>query len=332
MIIAPRLRNWLTGPLLMAGLLAASALQAQSTLSMSSAYGSGTLMGERAKEFSQKVAEQSQGTLAISPRSDIPAESNLQAATNGVIDIAATLSGTLANEIPFFGLSSLPSVAQDLDEAHRLYLTAKPRYRELLKEQNQRLLFALPWPPSGLWSKEPIDDADDMAGLPIRTYDRNTQRVLLNLGANPHILSWAKLSPLLEDGSIHAALTSAMGGVSAELYRYMPNFTTLNYAMPLNIVHMNADSFNALDKQQQTALLSAAEAIEDAGWAATSKILAETHVTLQAEGARLISPAPADLLRDFEKASQHVTDSWKQKVSHQDRALLQQYLDSRPEK
>ncbi|WP_024951672.1 TRAP transporter substrate-binding protein [Cobetia crustatorum] len=332
MSIALRLHYWLIGPFLIIGLLTASALHAQTTLSMSSDYGAGTLMGERVKEFSQKVVELSQDKLNVEIRSDIRSVSHLQATRGGVIDIAATLSGALADEIPFFGLSSLPAIAYDLDEAHRLYQTAKPRYRELLKEENQRLLFALPWPPSGLWSKDPIEDGAGLTNQPVRTYDRNTQRVFLNLGAAPQIMTWEELTPLLEGGTIKAALTSAMGGVSAELYRYMPNFTTLNYAMPLNIIHMNADSFNALDKQQQTALLNAAQAVEDTGWASTSAVLAKAHATLQAEGAQLISPPPTELRQDLETASQHVIESWNQKVNYQDRALLTKYLESRPER
>ncbi|MDH2290283.1 MULTISPECIES: TRAP transporter substrate-binding protein [Cobetia] len=313
-------------------LLTTPLAQAQTTLSMSSDYEPDTLMGQRAAEFSQEVTRQSDGDLALTLRSDIRSASHLQATSAGVIDIAATLSGALAEEIPFFGISSLPAIAYNLKEANRLYQLAKPRYRELLEDHHQILLFALPWPPSGLWSTRPIADGDDLKDMPIRTYDRNTQRILLNLGADPRVMSWGELKPLLEAGSIHGALTSAMGGVSAELYRYMPNFTTLNYAMPLNIVHMNRDSFDRLDKRQQTALLAAAKATEENAWASAEAVLAEAYTTLQANGARLITPAPPALHRDLEAASQHVFDSWKQKVSRQDGNLLEEYLESRPER
>lgn len=322
----------LFGSLLLSTLLFAGSTQAQTTLSMSSDYGSGTLMGERASEFSQKVAELSQGELKVDIRVDIRSSSHLQATRTGVIDIAGTLSGALANEMPFFGISTLPAIAYDLDEARRLYDAARPRYQELLEGQNQRLLFTLPWPPSGLWSQHPIDSASDLANQPMRTYDRNTQRIFLNLGAAPSVLTWNQLAPLLKEGNMQAALTSAKGGVSAELYRYMPYFTTLNYAMPLNVVHMNNDSFAALDENQQKTLLAAAKEIEDAGWAATEKVLSDAHAALEANGAHVITPAPSALHRDLETASKHVIESWKQKVTRNDRELLEEYLASRPQR
>ena len=85
-------------------------------------------------------------------------------------------------------------------------------------------------------------------------------------------------------------------------------------------------------KRQQTALLAAAKATEENAWASAEAVLAEAYTTLQANGARLITPAPPALHRDLEAASQHVFDSWKQKVSRQDGNLLEEYLESRPER
>ena len=332
MTSSSRISALLSAGLATAGLISALSAHAQTTLSMSSDYEPDTMMGQRAAEFSQQVASQSEGDLKLTLRSDIRSASHLQATAGGVIDIAATLSGALAEEAPFFGISSLPAIAYDLDEAHRLYVVAKPRYEELLAEYNQILLYALPWTPSGLWSKAPIADGDDLKDMPIRTYDRNTQRVLLNLGAAPQVMSWGELKPLLPGGSIHGALTSAMGGVSAELYRYMPHFTTLNYAMPLNIIHMNRDSFDDLTEAQQQALIDAAHAAESAGWTATHSVLDEAYAILQENGAKLITPAPPELQDALEEASQHVVESWNQKVTNKDRELLSRYLESRPER
>ena len=192
--------------------------QAQTTLSMSSDYEPDTLMGQRAAEIQPGSHGRSDGDLALTLRSDIRSASRLQATSAGVIDIAATLSGALAEEIPFFGISSLPAIAYNLKEANRLYQLAKPRYRELLEDHHRVLLLFRVHGPQATWLIGPSPMVMASKDMPIHACG---QQHPADLGADPRVMARG-FKPLLEAGGVHGALTSAMGGVSAELYRSVP--------------------------------------------------------------------------------------------------------------
>ena len=68
--------------------------------------------------------------------------------------MANTVGGTLGEEDPVFLLSSLPFVTPTMEDARALYEHAQPLYEQLFAERKQKLLYAVPWPPSGIWSAD----------------------------------------------------------------------------------------------------------------------------------------------------------------------------------
>src|SRR5438445_354813 len=106
------------------------------------------------------------------------------------------------------------------------------RYR--FARAKQRLLYATPWPASGLWAKKPIVTPADLAGLPLRVYDSTGFALFAAAGARPANLSFADVMPRIVDGSIEAVLSSGDGGAGRKLWNYLPYFTEIGYAMPLS--------------------------------------------------------------------------------------------------
>ena len=86
---------------------------------------------------------------------------------------------------------------------------------------------------------KPLDSMDAIKNVRIRTYDANGTITLRNAGAAPIQLSWADTVPQLTTGGIDGVLTSADGGAAAQLWEHQSHFTEVNYASPLQIVHMN---------------------------------------------------------------------------------------------
>ena len=302
-------------------------------LTMSREYGPQTMMGQRAQQFVDQVASLSEGELEISfgegPLSRLRSVNHLEAINADIIQLADSHSGALAAEMPLFGLSSLPTLVDDPHQARELYRLARPSYEALLEEHDQILLYALPWPPSGLWSRKPITTRDDLRGVPVRAYDRNTQRVLLNLGAIATVLGWEPMQQQLAEGRIEAVMTSALGGLTAELNRTLDHYTALQYAMPLNIVHMSRSRFEALDDTQREALLSAATEIEDTSWNAIASVLEQTHAQLEEAGVTVSNPLSPELKRSLARASVSVIESWRSKVDLEESELLDRYLAQR---
>ena len=75
-----------------------------------------------------------------------------------------------ANEWPIFGADGLPFLADSYDSAMKLYQAQKPLLEKKLGEQGMMLLYAVAWPPQGIYSKKPLANAADLKGIKWRAY------------------------------------------------------------------------------------------------------------------------------------------------------------------
>jgi TRAP-type C4-dicarboxylate transport system substrate-binding protein len=61
------------------------------------------------------------------------------------------------NEWQIFGTDGLPFLADSYDESNKLYKAQKPVLEKKLGEQGMALLYAVAWPPQGIYSKKPLN-------------------------------------------------------------------------------------------------------------------------------------------------------------------------------
>tara|TARA_R110002012_G_scaffold7675_18_gene35720 strand:- start:3313 stop:4329 length:1017 start_codon:yes stop_codon:yes gene_type:complete len=247
------------------------------------------------------------------------------AVADGAIDIADTLSGTMSGIDSIFLLSSLPFIVEDVEEARRLYEIAKPYYEEVFEDNGQILLYASPWPPSGIWSKTEIDNQNDLENLKIRTFDRNGTETFRNVGASPVSLSWGDVVPQLATGGISAVLTSAEAGANGSFWEHQNHFSAVQYAIPLNMVHMNKEVFESLSDEQQQALLEAAEMTDQHNWAAVETRTEENYQTLGEHDVAINDPVSADLLNALKEASTSVVDNWVDNTGDIGQSILTEF-------
>ena len=71
-----------------------------------------------------------------------------------------------------------------------------------LGEQGMMLLYAVPWPPQGIYTKKPINSAADLKGLKWRAYSPATARIAELVGAQPVTVQAAELSQAMATGVI----------------------------------------------------------------------------------------------------------------------------------
>ena len=79
-----------------------------------------------------------------------------------------------------------------------------------LAERKQKLLYAVPWPASGIWSAVPLSNAAALKSLKIRTYDEMSTDVLGKVTASATLVSFNDLDPKLQSGDINAVLSSCI--------------------------------------------------------------------------------------------------------------------------
>lgn len=297
---------------------------------MANEYNDTSIHAEGDKLFSERLAELSDGAIEITHHFGgaigFKSKDQLDAVGDGALPIANTYVGPLGGIEPMFLLPSLPFLAATTEEARRLYEIARPEYERIFADNNQKLLYASPWPPSGIWAGEPVAGMEDLQNLKIRTYDANGTITLRAAGAAPIQLSWADVVPQLSTGGIEAVLTSAEGGTNAKFWEHLSHFTEVNYAMPLNMVHINLDTWESLSPELQAAVLEAASAAEDHVWEAVQTRVQENYAAMEAAGMSVVTEVPDDYLAALREAGSEARADWLEKTGETGQTILDSYL------
>lgn len=319
----------------LAAALAAFAFSAGSAVAevakwdMANEYQATSIHGEGDQRFAKLLEEKSKGqiviTLHFGASLGFKSKDQLDAVGDGAIPIADTYVGPLGGIDPMFLLPSLPFLASTTEEARILYEVAKPYYDEVFAANNQMLLYASPWPPSGIWGKRPIDSMGALKNLKIRTYDPNGTITLKAAKAAPIQLSWADVVPQLGTGGIDAVLTSAEGGVNAKFWEHLNHFTEINYAMPLNMVHINLDTFNGLTPALKKAVLEAAEETSVANWKGLKNRRAGNYASMKKNGVTVVTGVSPAYLKALSDAGQGALDQWLAKTGKKGEAIIAEY-------
>ena len=268
-------------------LLLATTANAQTVWRMATEYPATAIAGEGLTHFAKLVGERSAGRLIVEPSYD--ASAGVKSA--GMLPPfpkesrgRRRLHRGARNGRSHFGLSSLPFLVANIDEARRLADIARPAYEKILAAASQRLLYTTPWPPSGIWSKHPLTAAPDLRALSIRTYDATSTAVLNGAGARATNLSFADTTPKLKDGSLDAVLSSGDGGAGRRLWEFLPHFTEINYALPLSVATVSTKAYELLPEDLRTIVDEAARATETRQWEVIRTRLEENYGKMRGNG------------------------------------------------
>jgi len=234
----------------------------------------------------------------------------LRVVRDGTLPIAEVLMGNVQGDEPIFGLTSLPLLAGSYDDAWRLYQLAKPYYEKALERNNAMLLYAVPWPPSGIYTKKELSSTADFKGLKVRTYDANSAEFVRLLGAEGIAIPFSELYTALSTGLVNAVLTSTVTGVDAKLWEVTSYFHRINYAYPLNMVIVNKAMFERLPGDVQKAVLEAAKQIEDEQWKNSKKADLASELALKNHGMKVVKNITPELKEAMKKAAKQLWDKW----------------------
>ncbi|TDR90052.1 TRAP transporter substrate-binding protein [Enterovirga rhinocerotis] len=288
----------------------AGGAEAQTVWRMPTEYPATAMPGEGIASFASSLARRSGGRLAIEPSFDaklgIKSAAMPVAIREGRVEAGDAFGGALGGIDPVFGLSSLPFVTPSIEAAERLAGTARPLYAQAFAKQGQRLLYVTPWPPSGLWMKEPLASVETLRGLAVRTYDATSTAVMARAGAKAFNISFADAQARVKDGSVNAVLSSGDGGAGRRLWEQLPHFAEINYAIPLSFATVSQKAYEALDPDLRRAVDEAAAETESRQWAAIRTRLDENYKRMRENGVTIrtgIDPAVTAALREAGAAS-----------------------------
>lgn len=294
-------------------------------MDLNAIYPASNFHSQGAMHFADKVRDATGGSVDITvhPGGSLGFKGPelLKAIMDGTLPMSDILMGVVAGSEEIFGLSTYPMIVGSYAEARVFYDAARPHYESACARWNQKLLYAAPWPPSGLFTKKSLVVLADLDGLKTRTYDRNGALFLEKAGGNPMSLPWGEVYSALSTGLIDSVLTSAVSGKDGTFWEVLDHFTKINFAYPLNMVTINLDYWNALSPEQQQAMLVAAAEVEAAQWAASESSNEASLEILAANGIAIAEMPPEieDALRGF---AMEILDEFKARAGEDSRAAL----------
>jgi len=186
------------------------------------------------------------------------------------------------------------------------------------------VLYAVPWPPQGIFSKTPVTKIEDLKGAKWRAYNVGTSRIGEMIGAQPVTVQQAELAQALATGVVTALITSAATGYDVKIWESIPYFYDVQAWLPKNLVFMNKAAFDALDKPTQDAVLKAAAAAEERGWASSIEKSKWYIEQLKAKGMK-VEPPSAELRAGFEKIGAQLTADWLKKAGPEGQAIVEAF-------
>jgi TRAP-type C4-dicarboxylate transport system substrate-binding protein len=309
--------------------LAAHRVAAQGAVwTMATEYPADTVSGDGIAFFAARLAEESGRRLTILPSHDaafgLKSAEIVGAVRDGRLAAGCAFGGTLGDMDPLFLLSSLPFVATSAEEARRLLDKAVGLYARRFAREGQRLLYAAPWPPSGLWAKKPIRAPSDLVALRVRVYDATGVEVFGAARADAVSLSFADTSPRVASGAIEAVLSSGDGGAGRKLWERLPHFTEIGYAVPLSFATLAVPLLDKLPDNLKEAVDRAAAATQANGWESLAKRLEENYARMRANGVTITpaSDVTPELRGMLAKGALGAIEKWKRDAGPEAAKLL----------
>lgn len=322
------LRRLFLSPLVaLAALAAAGTAGAQTKWDMPVPYGDGNFHTKNALQFATDIEKGTGGQVKIvihSSGSLIKHPEIKKSVRQGVAPIGEILVSLASNESPIYGVDSLPFLTNSYADAMKLYQAQKPYLERKLVEEGMLLLYSVPWPPQGLYTKKEIKALDEMAGLKFRTYNTATARIAALVKAVPTQVEVPDIPTAFSTGRVESMFTSPSTGVDSKAWDFLTHYHNLQAWQPRNIVFVNKAAFEKLTAEERKIVLDAAAAAEERGWKASEeeftskvKVLADNKITI-------VTPTAA-LLNGLKDIGKTMAEEWVKSAGADGKAIMDQY-------
>ncbi|MFO1220455.1 MAG: TRAP transporter substrate-binding protein [Burkholderiaceae bacterium] len=310
-----------------AALAFSATVQAQTKWDLPAAYPANNYHTENLVQFAGDVDKATGGKLKITVHANaslFKAPEIKRAVQGGQAQIGEVLLANFQNEWQIFGADGLPFLADSFEASEKLYKAQKPLLEKKLGEQGMMLLYAVPWPPQGIYAKKPINAAADLKGLKWRAYSPATARVAELVGAQPVTVQAAELSQAMATGVVDSYMSSGATGYDTKTYEHLKFWTDTQAWLPKNAVLVNKAAFDALDKPAQAAVLKAGADAEARGWQLAKAKNGEYIDLLKKNGMTIVPPSP-QLKADMKKVGDTMLAEWLDKAGADGKALIDAY-------
>ncbi len=307
-------------------------LWAQTKWDLPAAYPASNFHTENLVQFANDVDKATGGKLKITVHANaslFKANEIKRAVQGGQAQIGEVLLVNFENENPMYGADGIPFLATSYAESKRLSDAQKPFTDKLLAAQGMKLLYAVAWPPQGIYVKKEIASVADMRGLKWRAYSPATGKIAELIGAQPVTIQAAELSQALATGVVESYMSSGSTGYDTKTYESIKYFYDTQAWLPKNAVIVNRKAFDALDAATQAALTKAAADAEVRGWKVSEEKNDWYKKALTEKGMKIMTPSPK-LMGDLKQVGAIMLADWQKRAGPDGEAMVAAYLKSAP--
>lgn len=303
-----------------------SLFAAEVKLNLNAKYGANNFHTLGAIEFANLVEKYTNGEVKITvhPGSSLVGGNPLKAVKDGSVAMTDMFIPFTSGGGKIFGISALPFVVSSYDEAFKLYEIAKPVYEKVAKKWNQKFLYIVSWPPTGIYTNKKVEKLSDLKGIKARTYDKNSANFIDLAGGNAVALPWGDVYSALQTGMVDSVVTSSASGKDGKFWEVLKYYTKIYYAFPLQGVTINLDYYNSLSKSQQDALLKAAKQIEKSQWEASKKEDEDALALLKANKMQ-VNEASETLKKELNELAKKMLDDYLKEADSATKKVFKEF-------
>ena len=311
----------------LAAALSGAPAAAQTKWDLPSAYPATNFHTENLQQFANDAETGSGGKLKIQlhPNASLFKAPEIKRAVQGnQAQAGEILLVNYENEDPLYGLDGIPFLATSYADSFKLYKASKKALGDKLGKQGMMLLYTVPWPPQGIYTKRTLGSAADMKGLKWRAYSPATSKIAELVGAQPVTVQAAEVSQALATGVIDSYMSSGATGYDSKTYEHIKNWYDTQAWLPKNAIIVNRKAFDALDKATQAAVLKAAADAETRGWKLSQEKNAWYVDQLKQKGMSILPPSD-QLTADLRKVGNYMLAEWQRKSGDEGKKVIDAY-------
>jgi TRAP-type C4-dicarboxylate transport system substrate-binding protein len=324
MLDMKKIKNLMAATALTAVSAVAAAPVVAETWDMPMAYSASNFHSATGAEFARCVTTGTGGELEIvtHPSGSLFKGADIKRAIQtGQAPIGERLLSGHQNENALFGFDSIPFLATSFDDSAKLWKAAKPSIEKLLEEQNLTLLYAVPWPPQGLYFKNAVNSVAEMKGIKFRSYNNATSRLAELTGMLPVTIEAAEISQAFATGVAESMVSSGSTGYDRKVWESLDYFYEVDAWLPRNYVMVNSDVWSDTPDAHKNVIKGCAELAEYAGnWRAKEY----TGFTLQGlrDGGMTVGPASDQMVGELKEIGVTMTNEWLEAAGDEGKAIV----------
>lgn len=316
---------------LLVALAAASVAHAQTRWQLATGYRAESFHTQNILRFAQDVEQATAGGLRIEVRPNnalFKLAEIRQAVQDGKVAAGETIMTSMVGEIPIAGADTIPFVVHSYRDARRLWTLQRPLIEKHLLARGIQVLYAVPWPPQGLFTTAPVRAAADFKGTRMRTYNPSTERIAQMLGATPVDVPMVEVNQALASRKLDNMITSAVTGVENRVWDQIGFYYGINAWFPKNIVFVNRKAFEALPAAARAAVTEAAAQAEARGWSVSEAVATESTLELQRQGMK-VGRVPIEFEAELKRLGEKFSREWVQTVGGEANQIFVPYYFQR---